>query len=765
MSDLKSLLGLAELLHKALKAQTHYAQDHPQAHHSLEEAYSSLRAMLQEQSPFVLKIAEGKIYFQGNALEGSPQVVQALARELESRSIGGLVFHLGMDADELQLLFFALQLKPQRLAEMGGPRSLLPDDGHLRVLDPELPEGAAPAAAPADEAEPEPLPHLEGPLPPVVLADELRRRFAALIQRTAAAPKRTFHMPWTSEHREVMKKHGLKVPDFGGMDGTGEELRLNKLDPVSLREVLRTALSLLAPLEQGAVLLGLATFPKDEQALRRALDYLGPELLAQVTAHVHVTSAPSRFELALLVASLLHCVKDRELSLESIRGRLQFEGWGLHEVDQLREAILWECQGTDTKMQQGLADRGIFELDPQQVMILVRQIVRGKRYESLADLLGQLETGISSPQPERRGQASEILADLAECLEEPGLPSEHEARLHRMLHGHLAAETEQHNVQWSCQGIEALLSHWIRGGSFDAAYRELVHLNELSLVKSAPPAKAQALQDLLARMGSPLNMATIVPLLHQPGIQLSLTQLYALLSLLGRPAAHYIAACLELSEDEGHRAQLAAALRAIGRAAVPCIRDLLASERPEVVVQALLLLAEIGQPGALEEVALTLGYPDLRVKRTAVGTLARLGGPEAAATLAGFFPGAEPALQMDCLEAFILLHSPAVVPALGEFLQNSRSTDLETAKVRLRVVETIGLLGSDEGIPALHEMFKKKGFLGGRESTGMRLAAAKALSGINSREAREAMAIILDGEKEDEVRAVLRQFLVGRSGG
>jgi HEAT repeat protein len=163
----------------------------------------------------------------------------------------------------------------------------------------------------------------------------------------------------------------------------------------------------------------------------------------------------------------------------------------------------------------------------------------------------------------------------------------------------------------------------------------------------------------------------------------------------------------------------------------------------------------------MEEVALTLGYPDPKVKRTAIGTLARLGGPAAAAALAGFFPGAEPALQLDCLEAFTMLRSTEVVTVLGDSLQATRSSDLDTAKVRLRIVETLGLLGSADAIPALHEMFKKKGFLGGRESTGMRMAAAKALAAINTREARETMAIILDGEKEEEVRSVLRQFLVG----
>ncbi|MBI4912324.1 MAG: HEAT repeat domain-containing protein [Acidobacteria bacterium] len=764
MTRMQSLIALTELLHRALKAQSHYAQEHPQARHSLEEAHATLRGLLQEESPLVLQCGQGRILFQGQALDASPVAVQALARDLEARGFGGLVFHQGIDADELQLLFFALQLKPQRLSEMGGPKSLLPDDGHLRVLDTESPVLASQGPDPNGSETPDALPHMEGPLPAVVLADELRRRFSALIQKTAAPPKRTFHMPWTSEHREVMKKHGLKVPDFGAMAGTGVDLNLGKLDPVGLREVLRTAFSLLSPLEQGAVLLGMATFPADEQALRRALDYLGPELLAQVTAHVHVSSRPSRFELALLVASLLQCVKDRDLSLEAIRGRLQFEGWSLHEVDQLREAILWECQGTDTKMQQGLADRGLFELDPQQVMILIRQIVRGKRYPALQDLLGQLEVGIASPQPERRRQASEILADLAECIDEPGLPSDLETKMHRMIHGHLASEIEAQALVWSCQGMESLLGHWIRSGRFDGVYREIVALNELALARDAPAPRLQGLQDLLARMASPLNMATLAPLLHEDGALLSLPQLHALLTLLGRPAAAYLAVCLEIEEDPGRAVQVMTALRAIGRAAIPSVRDLLGSEKPGIVAQALVLLGEIGPAGSLEDVILSLGHPDVGVKRSAVRTLAHLGGPQAAGALATFFLSAEPSLQMDCLDAFVTLRDPAPVHVLGDFLRTSRSGDLEVAKVRLRVVETLGLLGSPEGIPALAEMFKKKGFLGGRESEGMRLASAKALAGIATREAREAMAMALDSEKEEEVRAVLRQFLVAGGG-
>jgi hypothetical protein len=58
-------------------------------------------------------------------------------------------------------------------------------------------------------------------------------------------------------------------------------------------------------------------------------------------------------------------------------------------------------------------------------------------------------------------------------------------------------------------------------------------------------------------------------------------------------------------------------------------------------------------------------------------------------------------------------------------------------------------------------VFKKKGLLTRLEPVGVRLASAKALASIGTREAREAIALVLEIESAEEVRAVLRQFLVG----
>jgi len=825
MINPKSLTTLAELLHRALKAQSHYAQDHPQAVQTVEAVHGCLGGILAQASPLIITCSRNKLWSQGKYIEGSPNATQALVKEMESRGIGGLVFHAGLDADELQLLFFALQLKAQRLQEMGGPDSLFPEGSNLRALklEPESKEGQdqaegeaflptvgggiSPGQAPprttstttgsipiipldevwsgtfpGEERPKPPPPRAEVPAPvalppppppvapepdeppsPAALSADLRSLFAAVVQMTAVPPVPAFNSPWASEQREVLKECGFLHPDFSSISGTSAQLGLGRMDPVTLRDALRNALSGLDAMTQGHILLGLPAFPSEEQALRRALDYLGPELLATAVAEVHIRLAPSRFTLALLVAALLQCVKDRELSLEAIRGRLQFEGWFIQDVDALKDAILWECHGTDTKLRMSLMDRGIFELDAHQVTILLRQLVRGKRGEGLKDLLNQLQAGFASPEVRRRRLASEIVADLAECLDEPALTAENILSLQRTLHEHIIQESDQQSGLWSCQSMEALLGHWLRKSNFEGVYREMLALGELALAKSGTPEwKAQAVRDLLFRIASPGNMTTLTALLHHHDTQISITQLHSLLALLGRPAAMHLSMCLEMEEDAGRRGNLIDALRAIGRNAVPALKEALASPNPSHVRNALLLLGEIGHKPAFPDVALALEHRDLPVRRAAVAAVAVLGeGSQASQALSAALGRSEPGLQLEILAVLSELKDPTAVPAVAELLQTAKGSTEEAARIRLRALETLGIIGSPDAVAPLQDVFRKKGILGGRESTAMRLAAAKSLSAINTREAREAIALAMDGEPHEDVRAVLRQYLVG----
>jgi HEAT repeat protein len=374
-----------------------------------------------------------------------------------------------------------------------------------------------------------------------------------------------------------------------------------------------------------------------------------------------------------------------------------------------------------------------------------------------------LETGFASPETHRRRHAAEIVADLAECLEEPGLPTDVEQNLLTTLHNHIGSENDQQALLWSCQAMEALLGYWIRKQHFEGVYKEMLALAEFVLAGSRTPSwKAQAVRDLLGRLASPLNMASMTVLLHQRDPEIAVSQIYALLALMGRPAAQYLVACLEVEEDRNRRMHLLSAIRAIGRNAVPALRESLASPHWFMVRNAVALLGEIDHKAAFEDVALTLEHRDPRVRRTAVQAILVLGDADEAATaLIAALPRMEPATQLDILAALGELKSPRAVGVVADLLQTAKGSNEEVARIRLRAVEILGLLGSSDAVGPLQDLFKKKGFLGGKESTPMRLAAAKSLSTINTREAREAMALVMDQESQEEVRTILRQYLIG----
>lgn len=790
------LSTLLEQLHRALKAQAHYAMDHPQALQTSRAAFESLSALLTLQSPLLLTVKGGCLCHQGKAIEGAPAASQALARDLEAHRIGGLVFHAGCDPDELQVLFFALQLRPARLEEIGGPDALLPEGSNLRFLDtnppaPEAPVEDDPTEAtqifippgtvpePFIPAEPEPVEEMEpapeapapiqlpplpaGPRPttPQEVAQDLKAIFHAVLHLGGERPGPAARALWTRDQRETLEENGFHVPDFSPLSGTGAQLDLGHLDPVALRGAVRIALSDIDPLNQGNLLLGLPGFPAEEQALRRALDYLAPELLAQALAEAQLRRQPSRFALALLAVAFLQCLKDRDLALEAIRGRLQFEGWTLQDLDELQAAILWECHGTDTKLRLSLSERSLFELDAHQVMVLTRQLLRTRKLDGMRDLLSQVAEGFSSPSVARRRQASEIVADLAEALEEPGLPQESEERMLEVLQTGLRSETDEPAARWCVQGLEALLAHGLRESRFEFVYRGMLGLGEMTLSHAGHPAwKVQLIKESLGRLASPPNIAILTPLLNQRDGQVSIPQLQSLLLLFGRASADYLVACLALEELPERKGHLQTAIRHLGAAAVPRLRAAL--QEPALALDAVSLLGDIGHPDARPELLKLLEqHPDPALRRAAAAALVQIGPPaEAAEGLGQCLPQAPPATQLDLLALLAELRHPAAVPPVSELIRAPRGQGDEGARARLRAVEVLGLIGSPGGIPALRELFRKKGLLGGREGTAIRLAAARSLASINTREAREAIALALDEEPHEEVRAVLRQYLV-----
>jgi len=145
----------------------------------------------------------------------------------------------------------------------------------------------------------------------------------------------------------------------------------------------------------------------------------------------------------------------------------------------------------------------------------------------------------------------------------------------------------------------------------------------------------------------------------------------------------------------------------------------------------------------------------------AAKSLGRLDADRAVPLLIEALSKADPNTLLELVTQLGDLNDPRAVSPLVELLQDGNSTGPEAEKLRQAVLESLGAIGSPEVVPVLSKLFKKKGFLGRLEPLPLRMAAARALGAIGTREAREAMALALEIESKDEVKSLLRMHLMG----
>ena len=872
-------LSLLEIIQRTLKFLQLYAPDDPKASQALQAMFEALSEQLDFSGSLEIDVFQSRGHFQllanGQLMDGPPQAVASLAQSLIDRRIHRISFERGMDEDELRILFFLLQLKPQRLVELGGPTTfssempnILLNEGVTlsgvgglsrpvpmepppmlvpfapepiptptpfpilttmplanvpmelptppRVLTRPLPPEWDPSVFDSSPQEPmtkapkvptahssqitsardtlrallgEPLPEPEVPAeetlpvlssipldalfvpepmapPPVALPplpERLLDLFRPIAEMAQAVPPKA-SAPWAVEQLEVLRKSELNFADLTALQGSGETLELNREDFIALRDALRQTLWSLPPTSQGSILLGLPVFPPGEHALQRAMDYLAPELLAQTVAEVELRLHPPRPQLALLVATLLHCVKDREMSLEALRGRLQFEGWDILDLESLYSDIQWECQGTDTKLNLAVQDQGLMDLESSQIGSICRQSVRSGRLDALQTFWKLLEEALWGQNDAPRRKAAQVFADLTECIVEPGLPMGYDLKLRELLAKHITLEMDPEALGWMCQGIETLVSQAIVKPELDYASHQVEIILDLA-VSSASRAGgtkiSQALHDLYLRMAGARNVNALLPLIYQQQIEPLASQLPRLLGLLGQPAARHLINCLGQEEDRPKRYKLLNALRAIGSKAELPLREALVAPEWYLVRNVVSLLGEIGEASAFDDVALTLSHKDARVRRMAAKSLGSLDADRAVPLLIEALPQADPNTMLELVSQLGELKDPRAVSPLVELLQDGNSSGPEAEKLRQAVLESLGAIGSPEVVPVLSKLFKKKGFLGRLEPLSLRMTAARALGAIGTREAREAMALALEIESKDEVKALLRMHLMG----
>lgn len=452
------------------------------------------------------------------------------------------------------------------------------------------------------------------------------------------------------------------------------------------------------------------------------------------------------------------------MSLEALRGRLQFEGWDILDLESLFADIRWECQGTDTKLNLAVQDQGLMDLEPSQIGSICRQSIRSGRMDAFRTFWKALEESLWGQDAARRRKAAQVFADLTECILEPGLPLGYDLNLRESLAKHITLEMDTEALGWMCQGIESLVSQAVVKPDLDYASRQVEAILDLTVSSASKAGGAkisQTFHDLYLRMAGARNVTALLPLILQKQSEPLAAQLSRLLSLLGQPAARHLVYCLGQEEDRVKRYKLLDALRAIGSKAELPLREALAAPEWYLVRNVVSLLGEIGEASSFEDVAVTLFHKDARVRRMAATALGQLDAGRAAPLLIESLPNADLNTLLELVTQLGELKDPRAVAPLVELLLGTKFSGIEAEKLHLNVLESLGAIGSPEVVPVLSKYFKKKGFLGRMEPLPLRMAAARALGAINTREAREAMALALEIESKDEVKALLRMHLMG----
>lgn len=102
-----------------------YSENHPSALQAVNQAFDQMSSALTARNELEIKIEDGQLMIEGQPTEKGHPVLERLMHELLARNIYNLTFFKGISREELVLLMHKLNLKPQRIMDLGGFEEVL----------------------------------------------------------------------------------------------------------------------------------------------------------------------------------------------------------------------------------------------------------------------------------------------------------------------------------------------------------------------------------------------------------------------------------------------------------------------------------------------------------------------------------------------------------------------------------------------------------------------------------------------------------------
>lgn len=211
-------------------------------------------------------------------------------------------------------------------------------------------------------------------------------------------------------------------------------------------------------------------------------------------------------------------------------------------------------------------------------------------------------------------------------------------------------------------------------------------------------------------------------------------RLLPLLAQLGSRAAVPLVARLCCAEGTRPLRNLAAGLVAVGEEGAPLLVDLLTDGRRHVVQMAAAILGEIGHGGCVAQLRRCLGHSDERVRREALRSLGRIGGPEAMEAIIDCLGDAgDPVLRRQAAVSLGALRSVRAVEPLFAVVAE-RDLFLHTLPLKKDALVAIGRIGDRSAVPSLMALLARRRLLFRRRWEELQCLAAAVIGQIGDPE-------------------------------
>lgn len=320
----------------------------------------------------------------------------------------------------------------------------------------------------------------------------------------------------------------------------------------------------------------------------------------------------------------------------------------------------------------------------------------------------------------------------------------------------LALEKEREPYQDAVNLLQKMLDGLLTLGEFQRASHLLKQLYIVIKTYELKDWQTEALHQLIESAGDEVRIERIGKILEkEEGVRLEDVNDY--LILLQQSSIKPLIKLLGELKNSKTRRVICDALSEIGKNAVELFTPFIDDSRWYLVRNITYILGRIGKEKALPHLQKAFNHDELRVRREAVQALGLIGGPKAVSLLIKALIDRDARIRAMAAINLGKVGKNVGLAGLLEVVQSKDFHKKEPAEMKA-FLDAIGMVGSNEALPALQQMLERKSLFGMGRKDETRPGVANALAMIGTPEAR---AILEKGRdsKDESIRTACRQAL------